>query len=403
VSETAQTPDPIPPFPAEPGRRKRTAVIGGLGVLGVAAAAVFGVQAASGNTIAGTATAAPAAGNRPAVVFGGPGGFAGGPGTFGGYAGGTGSTGSTRSAGEAVAAATEATSDQLVGVVDITTVLGYENAEAAGTGMVLTAGGEVLTNNHVVAGATSITVTVLSTGESYDAAVVGTDPADDVAVLQLSDASGLDTVQTDDGTLAVGDAITAVGNAGGEAGTSAAAGTVTGLDQSITATDESGQDAEQLTGLIEVAADVEAGDSGGPLYDAEGEVTGMDTAAASTGGQAYAIPIGTALSIAGQIVDGADDATVHQGYPAFLGVSLLSSGTGGATVAGVVPGGPAAQAGLAAGDVLTVVGGTTVTAPDDVSTALAGRDPGEQVAVSWTDGTGAADSATVTLTTGPAD
>jgi S1-C subfamily serine protease len=378
-------------------------VIGGIGALGIAAGSVFGVHAVSGDTTAGTATAAPAAADQPAVEFGGRDGFAGGPGTFGGYAGGTGSGGSTGSGATSVAAATEATADQLVGVVDITTVLGHQDAEAAGTGMVLTSDGEVLTNNHVVQGATSITVTVLSTGESYDATVVGTDPTDDVAVLRLSDASGLDTVQTDRDTLAVGDAITAVGNAGGAAGTSAAVGTVTALDRSITATDESGQDAEQLTGLIEVAADVRAGDSGGPLYDAEGEVTGMDTAASSTGGQAYAIPIATALSIAGQIVDGVDDATVHQGYPAFLGVSVLGSGTGGATVAGVVPGGPAEQAGLAAGDTITAIGGTTVTAADDVSTALADADPGDQVSVTWTDGAGAVHTAPVTLATGPAD
>nr|WP_246406025.1 trypsin-like peptidase domain-containing protein [Modestobacter versicolor] len=269
--------------------------------------------------------------------------------------------------------------------------------------MVLTSDGEVLTNNHVVEGATSITVTVLSTGVSYEATVVGTDPTDDVAVLQLSDASGLDTVQADDDAVAVGDAVTAVGNAGGAAGTSAAAGTVTALDQSITATDESGQDAEQLTGLIEIAADVEAGDSGGPLYDAEGEVVGMDTAASSTGGQAYAIPIATALSIAEQITSGVDDETVHQGYPAFLGVSVQSGATGGAAVAGVVAGGPADQAGLTAGDVVTAVGGSTVTAAEDVSAALAGLDPGDEVTVTWTDATGRSQTATVTLATGPAD
>jgi S1-C subfamily serine protease len=379
-------------------------VIGGLGAFGLATVAVFGVQGASGGTITGTATAAPAAADQPAVVFGGRGGF-GGYTPGGGYApsgpGGYGATSGT--AGSTVAAATEATADQLVGVVDITTVLGYENGEAAGTGMVLTSDGEVLTNNHVVEGATSITVTVLSTGESFDATVVGTDPTDDVAVLQLAGAAGLDTVQTDQDTVTAGDAITAVGNAGGAAGTSAAAGTVTALDQSITATDDSGQDAEQLTGLIEIAADVEAGDSGGPLYDADGEVTGMDTAASSSGGQAYAIPIATALSVVERIEDGVDDGTVHQGYPAFLGVSVQDGASGGATVAGVVPGGPAEEAGLAAGDTITAVGGTTVTSAEDVSTALTDLDPGDRVTVTWTDTAGAAQSATATLATGPAD
>ncbi|MCW2508143.1 MAG: Peptidase, partial [Modestobacter sp.] len=347
MSETADA-----PAPTTTRRRTRTVAIGTLGALGIAASAVFGVQAATGSTTAVQAIAAPV--TDPTVAFGGRGGYAWNPGPVGGY-GSTTTPGS--STGATVAAATEATADQLVGVVDITTVLGYQNGEAAGTGMVLTANGEILTNNHVVDGATSITVTVLSTGQSYPATVVGTDPTDDVAVLQLTGASGLDTAQIDSSTVAVGDAVTAVGNAGGATdSTSAAAGTVTGLDQSITATDESGQNAEDLTGLIGIAADVQAGDSGGPLHDAQGEVVGMDTAASSSGGQAYAIPIGTALSIAEQIVAGVDDATVHQGYPAFLGISVLSTSTGGATVAGVVSGGPADQAGLTAGDVITAIG-----------------------------------------------
>jgi S1-C subfamily serine protease len=376
--------------------------IGTLGALGIAAGTVFGVQAVTGTTTTGAAAvAAPAVPHEPTVVFGrgGPGGRTG----LGGSSSGTttvpgGTTSST------VAAATEATADQLVGVVDITTVLGYANGEAAGTGMVLTSDGEILTNNHVVDGATSITVTVLSSGDTYQATVVGTDPSDDVAVLQVAGASGLDTVQIDRNTPAPGDDVTAVGNAGGATdSTSAAAGTVTALDQSITATDDSGQNAEQLTGLIEIAADVRAGDSGGPLYDAQGEVTGMDTAASSTGGQAYAIPIATALSVAQQIVGGVDDATVHQGYPAFLGVSVQSAGTDGAAVAGIVADGPADSAGLTVGDVITTVGGTAITSAADVSTALAGYQPGDTVKVTWTDTAGQSQSASVTLATGPAD
>jgi S1-C subfamily serine protease len=369
-------------------------VISTLGALGIAAGAVLGVQAATGSTATAVpATAVPAAVHGPTDIFSARGGFGSGIATLPG-----GTTSST------VAAATEATPDQLVGVVDITTVLGYANGKAAGTGMVLTSNGEVLTNNHVVKGATSISVTVLSTGASYRATVVGTDPTDDVAVLQLSAAAGLDTVRIDADTVAVGDAVTAVGNAGGATGsTSAAAGTVTALNQSITATDEYGQDAERLTGLIQIAADVVTGDSGGPLYDAQGEVAGMDTAASSTGGQAYAIPIATALSIAGRIAAGVDDATIHQGYPAFLGVSVLDTSTGGASVAGVVAGGPADRAALTAGDVITAIGGTTITGAGDVSTALAGYRPGDAVSVTWTDTAGQSRTAAVTLATGPAD
>ncbi|WP_222193193.1 S1C family serine protease [Modestobacter italicus] len=398
--ETAETPAPAT---ARHRVRNRIAAIGALGALGLATGTVLGVQtAASSSAAADTATASQATGSTdPLVVYGGRGGH--GSGTGGGWAPGSlGGYGATSSPGATVAAATEATADQLVGVVDITTVLGHQDAEAAGTGMVLTSDGTILTNNHVIEGATSITVTVLSTGESHTATVVGTDPTDDVAVLQLTDAAGLDTVEVDEDGVAVGDAVTAVGNAGGETGTSAAAGTVTALDQSITATDESGSNAEQLTGLIEIAADVVAGDSGGPLYDAEGEVVGMDTAAASTGGQAYAIPIGEALSIVEQIVAGVDDETIHQGYPAFLGVSLLDS-TGGATVAGVVSDGPADQAGLTVGAVITAIAGTTITSADDVASALADLDPGDSVSLAWTDIDGSAQTATVVLATGPAD
>jgi S1-C subfamily serine protease len=235
---------------------------------------------------------------------------------------------------------------------------------------------------------------------------VGTDPTDDVAVLQLSNASGLQVADFSKAAAAVGDAVTAVGNAGGTGGTpSAASGTVVALAQSITATDESGSDAEQLTGLVETDADVQAGDSGGPLYDtASGQIVGMDTAASSGGAvQGYAIPISTARSIAAQIVAGVDNATIHQGLPAFLGVSVQPSGTGGATIAGVVDGGPAATAGLAAGDVITSVGGTTISSADDLTGALAGYDAGDTVRVGWTDASGATHTAQVTLASGPAD
>jgi S1-C subfamily serine protease len=292
----------------------------------------------------------------------------------------------------------------MVGVVDIDTVLQYQGARAAGTGMVLTSDGEVLTNNHVVDGATSITVTVVSTGNTYTATVVGTDPTDDVAVLRLQDASGLATITPDTDGVDVGEAVTAVGNAGGTGGTpSAAAGTITAVEQTITASDETGGNAEQLDGLIETDADVRAGDSGGPLFDADGEVVGMDTAASSGPVvDGYAIPIDHALSIARQIVSGADTATIHQGYPAFLGVSVRDGSTG-ALVAGVASGTAADDAGLAAGDTITAVDGDAVSSASGLTTALDARSPGDRVSLTWTDAAGTSHRATVTLGTGPAD
>src|SRR4051794_2170232 len=394
---------PGPPVAAPHRRRTGIAVAGSVGALGIAAAVVVGVGiAGASGTVVGIGTAADSATSLPST-----GGWSSGTSGrgFGSLPGGTGTSpygGSSGSAG----ATTTATDDQGIGVVDIDTVLGYQNGEAAGTGMVLTSDGEILTNNHVVEGATSITVTVVSTGATYAATVVGTDPTDDVAVLRLGDASDLQVADLSDDAAQVGDAVTAVGNAGGTGGTpSAVSGTVTALGQSITATDESGGNAEQLTGLIETDADVQAGDSGGPLYDtASGEIVGMDTAA-STGGDVvgYAIPISTAVSIAGRIVAGVDDTTVHQGYPAFLGVSVAPARSGGAAVAGVLAGGPADEAGLAAGDVITELGGTAIGSADALTAALATHDPGDTVRLTWTDASGTVDTAEVTLAGGPAD
>ncbi|CAN5248440.1 hypothetical protein BH09ACT10_BH09ACT10_20570 [soil metagenome] len=308
----------------------------------------------------------------------------------------------TQSQVEGSTPATDATAKQESGLVYINTTLGYGAGAGAGTGMILTSDGEILTNNHVVEGATSISVQVISTGTRYDATVVGTDATNDVAVLQLENASGLDTVTTDtESTVAVGDKVTGVGNAGGDGGAaSAAAGTVLAVDQSITVQSESGGAPENLTGLIEVDADILAGDSGGPLYDDQGEVIGMNTAASSgsvdvTG---YAIPIATALDIAGNITDGTGSDTVTLGNPAFLGVQLADDST---TIAGVVDGSPAAGAGLKAGDTVISLGGTNVTTGTDLSAAITSYAAGDSVSVTWTDTTGQIFSATVQLDEGP--
>jgi S1-C subfamily serine protease len=312
----------------------------------------------------------------------------------------------------------QATTAQQVGVVDINTVIDYGSEQAAGTGMVLTSNGEILTNNHVIDGATSVTVTVVSTGKTYKATVVGDDPTDDVAVLQLSGASGLATAKIGNSSnVAVGDSVTAVGNAGGTGGVpSSATGTVTALNQSLTATDEGGGNAENLTGMIQLNADIQAGDSGGPLYASNGTIIGIDTAASSssTSGSTtgFAIPISKATSIAQQIESGNASTTVHIGATAFLGVELGSqsasnsdgsSSSGSATISGVVSGSAAAQAGLQAGDTVTAVNGTSIASASDLTNAMQGLKPGQQVTLSWTDSSGQTNSATVTLGSGPAD
>ena len=304
------------------------------------------------------------------------------------------------------------------GVVVIDTNLGYQGGQAAGTGMVLTSSGEVLTNNHVIAGATTIRVVVPATGRSYATRVVGYDVAADVAVLQLRGASNLATVSTSSAKLSVGQPITAVGNAGGTGRLVSVDGTITGLRKTITAGDESGR-SERLSGLIEIDAAVQPGDSGGPLLDGNGRVIGMDTAASAGFGfgfrttstsDAYAIPIGRALPLAKQIEAGRSSAAVHVGPTAFLGVEVESvsdayrygdSGVSGALIGGVVPGGPAASAGLVPGDVITAIGGRTVSSPASITAFVLARKPGARVAVGYVDQYGSRHTVSVTLGSGP--
>ena len=245
---------------------------------------------------------------------------------------------------------------------------------------------------------------------------MGTSPTNDVAVLQLTGASGLATVDLgDSSSVQVGDAVTGVGNAGNEAGTSAATGEVTALDQDITASDGTGTDSEQLTGLIMTNAAIEAGDSGGPLYDAQGQVVGIDTAAQTSGrsGQTvagYAIPIDTALAVADQITSGVDNATIHQGLPAFLGIQTAQdAATGFGQVgqrASAPPPAPRARASpVGRGGQRVGRGRRPGSRPARRSPRWAARrsrarptspppwpthDPGDRVAVAWTDASGTA-------------
>jgi S1-C subfamily serine protease len=348
-------------------------------------------------------------------------------------------------------------------LVDVVSTEGDQGAVAAGTGIVLTSNGTVLTNNHVIRGATSIKVTDIGNGRTYTAKVVGYDASHDVAVIQLQNASGLTTASLgDSSSVQTGDSVTALGNAGGKGGTpSVATGRVTALNQGITASDEgSGVNSEQLTGLIETNADIQPGDSGGALVNSYGQVVGMNTAASSgtqvqsesgqSAEQAYAIPIDHAESIAKQIEAGQSSSTVHIGGTAFLGIESDGSSSGsssgnsggsggsggfgdgsgfggqgdgsgfggfgqgdgsgtsgsgtsnGVTIAGALSGSPAASAGLTEGDTITSVGGQSVSSASDISQILVKYHPGDKISISWVDQSGQSQTATVTLASGPA-
>jgi S1-C subfamily serine protease len=329
----------------------------------------------------------------------------GGRGSFGGFSQGGTSGGSSSST--STGTGTAATAAQTVGVVTIVSTLGYESGEAAGTGIILTSSGRILTNNHVIDGATALKVTDETTGKTYTAKVVGTDATDDVAVLQLEGASVLKTATLATGNAAVGDAVTAVGNAGGTGTLSAAKGSVTALDQSITTAAEGSSASEKLTGLIETDADVVSGDSGGPLKDSSGAVIGIDTAASSGSSDVtgYAIPIAAATAIADEIVAGKDTADITLGYPAFLGVAPSdgSSSAGGATIDQIISGTPAASSGLAEGDVITAVDGHAIASAAALSARLGSYSPGDSVKITYTDTDGDSHSVQVTLATGPAN
>jgi S1-C subfamily serine protease len=396
--------DETPPAPPEepthrgaagPGRR---GVSGALALLlvGVAAGGLTAHQLWHPHSAATTTTVSPAAGGAgslPAVPTG-PRGNSG-----------------TGASGPANAAAIAQTVDPAV--VDINTTIGYQNAQAAGTGMVLTSTGEVLTNNHVISGATSISVTDVGNGRTYKAIVVGYSKSNDVAVLQLQGASGLTTIRTSTQAAQTGDAVVAIGNAGGAGGTpSYAAGAITAVDQSITASDSGDGTSQRLTGLLQTDANIVAGDSGGPLVNAQGAVVGMDTAASagfrfSQSSTGFAIPIATALQLARQIESGSASDSVHIGPTAMLGVGVQpdSSSSGsqssGAVIAQVVTGGPAATAGLSAGDTIVAVGGHSVASADDLSNAVLQLTPGHSVSVAYVDTTGVHRSVTLHLAVGP--
>ncbi len=295
------------------------------------------------------------------------------------------------------------------------TELAYQGGAAAGTGMVLTASGEVLTNNHVIDGATSVTVTVVTTGKSYAASVVGTNPSSDVAILQLKDAWGLEVAKLGDSSkVQVGDTVTAVGNAGGVGGApSVKSGTVTDLDQAITASAGPNSESEDLTGLIQMDTALQPGDSGGPLYNAAGEVVGMNTAGsarrrfprgAQSGTESFAIPINAATDAAKQIESGVASDTITIGTPGFLGVELaVESSDAGATIATVVRDTPAEKTGLQPGDTITEVDGRTIDSADALGAVLRRHHGGDNVSIAWTGADGTQHAASVTLAVGTAD
>jgi S1-C subfamily serine protease len=348
------------------------------------------------------------------------------------------------------------------GIVIINTTLQYSSARAGGPGWVNTAArGLVLTNNHVIENSTKITATVAATGKNFQARVVGYDVTGDIALIQLQHPSGLHQVPLGDSSkVKVGDVVTALGNAEGRSAIVPAAGHITGVNRTITASDQGGVvTSETLHGMFQTDAGVVSGDSGGPLVNAAGNVIGMDTAGNDVrfpdqqSAAGFAIPIKTALSVAREIAAGNASSTISIGYPPFIGIYVgqgtssdpqqqaaaqqqnnggfggfgggngfggngqgqscytnnsnlpvpdtiapVSSGT---LVVGTICGSPAASAGMTAGSVITSVSGQTVGAPQTVHNALSKFRPGDTVSLTWVTPSGQHKTANMTLTEGP--
>ncbi|OBF39637.1 serine protease [Mycobacterium sp. ACS1612] len=293
-------------------------------------------------------------------------------------------------------------------VVQITTKIDYQQAIGTGTGMVIDPGGVVLTNYHVVAGANTITGTV--GGRDYPVDLVGYDRKNDIAVLQLRGAGGLPTAPIGDSAqIVVGEPTVGLGNARGVgAPLTHETGPVTALNQTVNAEDALTGSSEEVSGLIEVAADVRPGDSGGPLVNGAGQVIGVVTAASvnyqmGPAGKGFAIPVNNAMAIAGQIRSGAPSPSVHIGQPTLLGVGVGSQPRrgGGIIVRDVMIGGPAGQAGLAIGDVLTNIDGVELDSATTLTYVLDRHYPGDVVDLTWIDRSGQQRTGKATLVSGP--
>ena len=346
------------------------------------------------------------------------------------------------------------------GVVIINTTLQYSSEAAAGTGMVIDAAdGLVLTNNHVIENATRITATVAATGKNYPAKVLGYDVTGDIALIQLQNPSGLNAVPIGDSrTVKTGNTVTALGNAEGRSQITPATGQVTGINQTITASDQGGTvKSETLHGMIQTNADIVAGDSGGPLVNSAGRVIGMDTAGNDVrfpdqqNAAGFAIPINTALSVAHEIAAGHASSTIVIGYPPFIGIyvgqgtssnpqdqaqqqqqnngigngfggfgngnggsqscynsdaslsvpSTIAPVSSGTLILGTICNSPATAAGLTAGSVITAINGQAVGAPPSLAAIMSKLHPNDTISITWVTPSGQRKSASLTLTAGP--
>ena len=325
---------------------------------------------------------------------------------------GTGGTGSNTTGNGGTATSAEIAAIDAA-TVDINAITAAHTGEVAGTGMIITSSGLVLTNNHVIDNTENITAQIDGTGTAYKVTVVGYDASDDVALVQLVGASGLPTVPIGNSdNVSIGDSLTVIGNALGKGGTPAVVtGVVSQLDQQITASDESG-DTESLTGMLQLQADIEPGDSGGPEINGAGQVIGMTTAGSTSGNPnqetgattGFAIPINKAMQIIGEIRAGSGP-NVHIGNAAELGIEVAQPSSTqtlpGAYVSSILAGSPAVGLGIASGDRIVKIDSQTITSQNDLHKAMEGYSNGQTVSLTWIDPSGTSHTGSLTLGLAP--
>jgi S1-C subfamily serine protease len=275
-------------------------------------------------------------------------------------------------------------------LVNITAAARPFGAAAAGSGIVLTREGQVLTSHHVVKGAKTVRVSRVSDGAVYTAEVLGYDAHADIALLSLAGARGLATARIGSSAgLRVRDEVLAIGNAGGSGTATAVTGEISDLDSTIMALNQQDLSRQALTGMLEIEAAVSAGQSGGAVTDSSGAVVGVIAAAsgnrdpppgaAEDPPNGYAVPIDAAMRIVRQIRSGTPTDSVHIGPTATLGVLISDARPHGARIDMAIHGLPAQVAGLTAGEIITSLDGRAVTSARALRAAIDTRKPAETV------------------------
>ncbi len=295
-----------------------------------------------------------------------------------------------------IADVAEKVSKGVVSIITSTKVTNFfgqsTDSSAAGTGMVVTGDGYILTNKHVVNGASKVIV-VLDDGTTYeDVEVVATDPLNDIAFLKIKNASDLPTVTLGDSkTLHVGQQVIAIGNALGEYQNTVTSGIISGIGRSVTASDGSGYNAETLSDMIQTDAAINSGNSGGPLVNAAGEVIGINTATSSTAeNMGFAIPVSSVKGMLKQLTETGKAKRTYLGVysqeitpeaakaynlPVTSGAYLYSP----SSYSAIIKGGPADKAGLKDKDIVTAVNGVKVGSSGSLANLIGEYKPGDTV------------------------